>query len=138
MYPDPYNAKIDGVSAVKVINDLDWIENQYIPLVQQRGKAVIEARGASSAASAANAIIDTVQSVDSLTEEGNWFSAAVPSDGSYGIPEGLIFGFPLRSSGQGSIEIVQGMELNNFARSKIKLTTEELLSEKEAVKDLLD
>ena len=138
MYPDPYNAKIDGVSAVEAISDLDWIENQYIPLVQQRGKAVIDARGASSAASAANAVIDTVKSVDNPTEEGNWFSAAIPSDGSYGIPEGLIFGFPLRSSGQGSVEIVQDMELNDFAKSKIKLTTEELLSEKEAVKDLLD
>ena len=138
MYPDPYNAKINGVSAVEAINDLDWIENQYMPLVQQRGKAVIDARGASSAASAANAVIDTVKSVDNPTEEGDWFSAAVPSDGSYGIPEGLIFGFPLRSLGQGSVEIVQGMELNDFARSKIKLTTEELLSEKEAVKDLLN
>ena len=138
MYPDPYNAKIDGVSAVEAINDLDWIENEYLPLVQQRGKAVIDARGASSAASAANAVIDTVKAVDSQTEEGNWFSAAVPSDGSYGIPEGLIFGFPLRSSNQGSVEIVQGIELNDFAKSKIKVTTEELLSEKEAVKDLLD
>jgi malate dehydrogenase len=138
MYPDPYNAKIDGVSAVEIINDLDWIENEYLPLVQQRGKAVIDARGASSAASAANAVIDTVKAVDSQTAEGDWFSAAVPSDGSYDIPEGLIFGFPLRSSDQGSVEIVQGIELNDFAKSKIKVTTEELLSEKEAVKDLLD
>ncbi|HHZ84314.1 MAG TPA: malate dehydrogenase, partial [Gammaproteobacteria bacterium] len=138
MYPDPYNAKIDGVSAVEAINDLDWIENEYLPLVQQRGKAVIDARGASSAASAANAAIDTVKAVDSQTTEGDWFSAAVPSDGSYGIPEGLIFGFPLRTSDQGSVEIVQGIELNDFAKSKIKVTTEELLSEKEAVKDLVD
>jgi malate dehydrogenase len=138
MYPDPYNAKIDGVSAVEAINDLDWIENEYLPLVQQRGKAVIDARGASSAASAANAAIDTVKAVDSQTTEGDWFSAAVPSDGSYGIPEGLIFGFPLRTSAQGSVEIVQGIELNDFAKSKIKVTTEELLSEKEAVKDLVD
>jgi malate dehydrogenase len=138
MYPDPYNAKIDGVSAVEAINDLDWIEKEYLPLVQQRGKAVIDARGASSAASAANAAIDTVKAVDSQTARGDWFSAAVPSDGSYGIPEGLIFGFPLRTSAQGSVEIVQGIELNDFAKSKIKVTTEELLSEKEAVKDLLD
>jgi malate dehydrogenase len=109
-----------------------------LPLVQQRGKAVIDARGASSAASAANAAIDTVKAVDSQTTEGDWFSAAVPSDGSYGIPEGLIFGFPLRTSAQGSVEIVQGIELNDFAKSKIKVTTEELLSEKEAVKDLVD
>ena len=138
MYPDPYNAQIDGVSAVEVINDLDWVENKYLPLVQQRGKAVIDARGASSAASAANAAIDTVKAVDNKTEEGDWFSAAVPSDGSYGIPEDLIFGFPLTSNGQGKIDIVQGIELNDFAQAKIKITTDELLSEKEAVKDLLD
>ena len=138
MYPDPYNARIDGISAVEVIKDLNWIENEYLPLVQQRGKAVIDARGASSAASAANAVIDTVKSVVNATEEGNWFSAAVPSDGSYETPEGLIFGFPLRSSGQGSVEIVQGIELNDFSKSKIKITSEELLSEKEAVQDLLD
>ena len=138
MYPDPYNAQIDGVSAVEVINDLDWIENEYLPLVQQRGKAVIDARGASSAASAANAAIDTVKAVDNRTEEGDWFSAAVPSDGSYGIPEDIIFGFPLTSNGQGKVDIVQGIELNDFAQAKIKITTDELLSEKEAVKDLLD
>ena len=138
MYPDPYNAQIDGVSAVEVINDLDWVENEYLPLVQQRGKAVIDARGASSAASAANAAIDTVKAVDNKTEEGDWFSAAVPSDGSYGIPEDIIFGFPLTSNGQGKIDIVQGIELNDFAQAKIKITTDELLSEKEAVKDLLD
>ena len=138
MYPDPYNAQIDGVSAVEVINDLDWVENKYLPLVQQRGKAVIDARGASSAASAANAAIDTVKAIDNKTEEGDWFSAAVPSDGSYGIPEDLIFGFPLTSNGQGKIDIVQGIELNDFAQAKIKITTDELLSEKEAVKDLLD
>ena len=138
MYPDPYNAQLDGVSAVEVINDLDWVENEYLPLVQQRGKAVIDARGASSAASAANAAIDTVKAVDNKTEEGDWFSAAVPSDGSYGIPEDLIFGFPLTSNGQGKVDIVQGIELNDFAQTKIKITTDELLSEKEAVKDLLD
>ena len=138
MYPDPYNAQIDGVSAVEVINDLDWVENEYLPLVQQRGKAVIDARGASSAASAANAAIDTVKAVDNKTEEGDWFSAAVPSDGSYGIPEDLIFGFPLTSNDQGKVDIVQGIELNDFAQTKIKITTDELLSEKEAVKDLLD
>ena len=138
MYPDPYNARIDGISAVEVIKDLNWIENEYLPLVQQRGRSVIDARGASSAASAANAVIETVQSVDNATEEGNWFSAAVPSDGSYETPEDLIFGFPLRSSGQGSVEIVQGLELNDFSKSKIKITSEELLSEKEAVQDLLD
>ncbi len=137
MYPDPFNARINGVSAVETINDMNWIENEYLPLVQQRGKAVIDARGASSAASAANAVIDTVKAVDNETKKGDWFSAAIASDGSYDIPQGLIFGFPLRSNGQGEIEIVQNIELNDFAKSKIKITTEELLSEKAAVEDLL-
>ena len=137
MYPDPFNAKINGVSAVEAINDKNWIENEYLPLVQQRGKAVIDARGASSAASAANAIIDTVKAVDNVTRPDDWFSAAIASDGSYDVPEGLIFGYPLKSNGQGKIEIVQNIELNDFAKSKIKITTEELLSEKAAVEDLL-
>jgi len=137
MYPDPFNAKINGVSAVEVINDKNWIENEYLPLVQQRGKAVIDARGASSAASAANAVIDTVKAVDNVTRPDDWFSAAIASDGSYDVPEGLIFGYPLQSNGQGKIEIVQNIELNDFAKSKIKITTEELLLEKAAVEDLL-
>ena len=137
MYPDPFNAKINGVSAVEVINDKNWIENEYLPLVQQRGKAVIDARGASSAASAANAVIDTVKAVDNVTRPDDWFSAAIASDGSYDVPEGLIFGYPLKSNGQGKIEIVQNIELNDFAKSKIKITIEELLSEKAAVEDLL-
>ena len=137
MYPDPYNAKIDGIGAFETINDLNWIENEYLPLVQQRGKSVIEARGASSAASAANAAIDTIKAIDSPTKDGDWFSAAVPSDGSYDIPKDIIFGFPLRSLGDGKVEIVQDIPLNDFAKSKIKITTEELMSEKEAVKDLL-
>ena len=137
MYPDPFNAKINGVSAVEAINDKNWIENEYLPLVQQRGKAVIDARGASSAASAANAVIDTVKAVDNVTRPDDWFSAAIASDGSYDVPEGLIFGYPLRSNGQGKIEIVQNIELNDFAKSKIKITIEELLSEKAAVEDLL-
>ena len=137
MYPDPYNAKIDGIGAFETINDLNWIENEYLPLVQQRGKSVIEARGASSAASAANAAIDTIKAIDSPTKDGDWFSAAVPSDGSYDSPKDIIFGFPLRSLGDGKVEIVQDIPLNDFAKSKIKITTEELMSEKEAVKDLL-
>ena len=137
MYPDPYNAKIDGVSAVEVINDTNWIENDYLPLVQQRGKAVIDARGASSAASAANAAIDTVKAVESPTASGDCFSAAIASDGSYGVPEGLIFGYPLRTAENGEVEIIQGIEINDFAQAKIDTTTEELLSEKEAVKGLL-
>ena len=106
MYPDPYNATINGASAAEVINDNLWLEDSYLPLVQQRGKAVIDARGASSAASAANAAIDTVKAVINPTEEGDCFSAAIVSDGSYGIPEGLIFGFPLRTNSNGKIEII--------------------------------
>jgi malate dehydrogenase len=137
MYPDPYNATIDGNSAAEVINDINWLEDDYLPLVQQRGKAVIDARGASSAASAANAAIDTVKSVINPTQEGDCFSAAVVSDGSYGVPEGLIFGFPLRTNPAGEVEIVQGIEINDFAKSKIQITTEELESEREAVADLI-
>ena len=137
MYPDPYNATIDGNSAAEVINDINWLEDDYLPLVQQRGKAVIDARGASSAASAANAAIDTVKSVINPTQEGDCFSAAVVSDGSYGVPEGLIFGFPLRTNLAGEVEIVQGIEINDFAKSKIQITTEELESEREAVADLI-
>ena len=137
MYPDPYNATIDGNSAAEVINDTNWLEDDYLPLVQQRGKAVIDARGASSAASAANAAIDTVKSVINPTQEGDCFSAAVVSDGSYGVPEGLIFGFPLRTNPAGKVEIVQGIEINDFAKSKIQITTEELESERKAVADLI-
>ena len=137
MYPDPYNATIDGQSAAEVINDSRWLEDDYLPLVQQRGKAVIDARGASSAASAANAAIDTVKSVINPTEEGDCFSAAVVSDGSYGVPEGLIFGFPLQTTKEGKVEIIQGIELNDFAKAKIKITTEELESERQAVADLI-
>ena len=137
MYPDPHNATINGKSAAEVIDDEEWLEENYLPLVQQRGKAVIDARGASSAASAANAAIDTVKSVENSTNEGDCFSAAVVSDGSYGVPEGLIFGFPLRTTESGKVEIIQGVELNDFAKSKIKITTEELVSEREAVSDLI-
>ena len=137
MYPDPYNATIDGQSAAEVINDSRWLEDDYLPLVQQRGKAVIDARGASSAASAANAAIDTVKSVINPTEEGDCFSAAVVSDGSYGVPEGLILRFPLQTTKEGKVEIIQGIELNDFAKAKIKITTEELESERQAVADLI-
>ena len=137
MYPDPYNATIDGQSAAEVINDSTWIEDEYLPLVQQRGKAVIDARGASSAASAANAAIDTIKSVMNPTNDGDCFSAAIVSDGSYSVPEGLIFGFPLRTTEEGKVEIIQGIELNEFAQTKIKVTTDELESEREAVADLI-
>jgi len=137
MYPDPYNALINGVSAVEVIKDDFWIKNDFLPLVQQRGKAVIEERGASSAASAANAAIDTIKAIENPTLEGNCFSAAIASDGSYGVPEGLFFGYPLKTNTDKTIEIIQGIEINDFAQAKIDTTTKELQSEKDAVKDLL-
>ena len=136
MYPDLDNASIDGKSVSEIINDSNWIENDFLTRVQQRGKEIIDARGASSAASAANAAIDTVKNVENDTEEGTWFSAAVASDGSYGVPEGLIFGYPLRTE-NGKVEIVQDLELNDYAKAKIEITTNELLEEKEEVKDLI-
>jgi malate dehydrogenase len=136
-YPDFYNAKINGQAAPEVINDEEWLQGEFIKTVQQRGSAIIKARGASSAASAANAALDTVIRINTPTPEGDWFSTAIPSDGSYGIPEGLIFSFPLRSKGNGDYEIVQGLELNDFSKEKIKATSSELEMEREAVKEML-
>ena len=136
-YPDFYNAKINGQAAPEVINDEEWLQGEFIKTVQQRGSAIIKARGASSAASAANAALDTVIRINTPTPEGDWFSTAIPSDGSYGIPEGLIFSFPLRSKGNGAYEIVQGLELNDFSKEKIKATSSELEMEREAVKKML-
>jgi malate dehydrogenase len=136
-YPDFYNTKINGQAAPEVINDEEWLQGEFIKTVQQRGSAIIKARGASSAASAANAALDTVIRINTPTPEGDWFSTAIPSDGSYGIPEGLIFSFPLRSKGNGDYEIVQGLELNDFSKEKIKTTSSELEMEREAVKEML-
>ena len=136
-YPDFYNAKIKGNSAYKVINDEEWLKNDFIKTVQQRGSEIIKARGSSSAASAANAALDTVTRIISPTPHGDWFSAAIPSDGSYGIPEGLIFSYPLRSKGQDFYSIVDGLELNKFSQEKIEATKCELEMELETVKDLL-
>ena len=136
-YPDFYNAKINGQAAPEVINDEEWLQGEFINNVQQRGSAIIKARGASSAASAANAALDTIIRINTPTPEGDWFSTAIPSDGSYGIPEGLIFSFPLRSKGNCVYEIVQGLELNDFSKEKIRATSSELEMEREAVKELL-
>jgi malate dehydrogenase len=136
-YPDFYNAKINGQAAPGVINDEEWLQGEFIKTVQQRGSSIIKARGASSAASAANAALDTVIRINTPTPEGDWFSTAIPSDGSYGIPEGLIFSFPLRSKGNGAYEIVQGLELNEFSKEKIKATSSELEMEREAVVKML-
>lgn len=136
-YPDAENAKINGKPAYDVISDHDWLKNEFISTVQKRGAAIIQARGASSAASAANAALDHVKSMINKTPEGNWFSAAVPSDGSYGVDEGLIFSFPLVSDGQGNYTIVQDVPLSDWAKEKFNATLAELQNEKSVVTDLL-
>jgi malate dehydrogenase len=135
-YPDFYNAKINGVAANQVIGDEAWLKDSFIPRVQKRGAEIIQARGASSAASAANAAIDTVRSLIGETPAGDWHSVCVCSDGSYGIEKGLITSFPVRSSGN-KWEIVQGVPVNEFSQSKINATVNELKEERDAVKDLL-
>jgi len=135
-YPDFYNAKINGASANEVINDEEWLKDTFIPIVQKRGAAIIEARGSSSAASAANAIIDNVKHLTQNTNEGDSNSVCVCSDGSYGIDEGLIASFPVRSDGA-LWEIVPDLELNDFSKQKIAASVAELNEEREAVKDLL-
>lgn len=136
-YPDAENAKINGKLALDVITDHDWLRGEFITTVQKRGAAIIAARGKSSAASAANATLDHVMSFESKTPDGHWFSAAVPSDGSYGIEEGLLFSFPVRSNGTGEYSIVQGLKWSDFAREKVALTEKELKDEKAVVADLL-
>ncbi|MEX1231434.1 MAG: malate dehydrogenase [Planctomycetaceae bacterium] len=135
-YPDFYHATIDGKPVTEVINDENWLRNDFISTVQQRGAAVIKARGASSAASAANAALDTVKSIVRPTPAGGSFSAAVCSDGSYGITEGIICGFPLTSDGT-TWKIVQGLTHNDFANQKINITVNELKQERDTVRDLL-
>ena len=136
-YPDADNARIEGRLAHDVIGHHAWLREEFIQIVQQRGAAVIDARGLSSAASAANAALDHIVSVETATPEGDFFSAGVYSDGSYGIDEGLMFSFPIRSDGQGHWEIVQGLELSDFARAKIKATEDELKEERAVIVDLL-
>ena len=135
-FPDAKNAKIAGKPAYDVISDHTWLQGDFISSVQKRGAAIISARGLSSAASAANAIIDSVVSIRSATHAGDWTSLAVASKGEYGIPEGLQFGFPIRTDGN-KWEVVQDLSLDEFARAKIKITTDELLAERADVKDLI-
>ena len=136
-YPDAENAKINGKPAMEVITDHDWVRGEFVTTVQKRGAAVIAARGKSSAASAANAALDHVMSFESKTPDGHWFSAAVRSDGSYGIEEGLMFSFPITSDGQGGYSIVPGLTWSDFAKEKIAVTEKELKDEKSVVTDLL-
>lgn len=135
-YPDAENAQIGGQPAYQVISDHNWLKNDFITIVQKRGAEVIAARGHSSAASAANAIIDHVRSMANPTPAGHWFSAAVPSDGSYGVEEGLISSFPVTSNGQ-NYSIVPGLSLSDWAKEKIEISLKELREEKAVVADLL-
>ncbi|NDU74496.1 malate dehydrogenase [Actinomadura sp. DSM 109109] len=134
-YPDVFHAEISGRNAAEVVNDQDWLENDFIPTVAKRGAAIIEARGASSAASAASAAIDHVHTWVNGTAEGDWTSMAVVSDGSYGVPEGLISSFPVTTR-DGAWEIVQGLEIDDFSRTRIDASVAELSEEREAVRKL--
>lgn len=136
-YPDFHSATIDGRPALEVITDHAWLHGPFISTVQERGKAIIEARGLSSAMSAASAAIDHARTLLHGTPEGEWTSMAVTSDGSYGVPEGLICSFPVRCPGDGTYEIVQGLPINEFGRGRFQLSIDELLEERETVKDLL-
>ncbi len=136
-YPDFTNAKIQGRAATEVISHVEWLKGEFISTVQQRGAAIIKARGASSAASAANAAIDTVMSLIKPTPAGDWHSVAICSDGSYGIEKGLIASMPIRTLADGSWEVVQGLLIDAFSQEKIDATIAELKEERDAVKDLL-
>ena len=136
MYPDFFNAQIDGAPVTESIDE-DWLRDQFIPTVQGRGSAIIEARGQSSAASAANAALDHVRSWFSETPEDDWHAMAIPSTGDYGVSEGLIFSFPVRCDGEGNYDVVDDIDLNDFAREKIETTEDELLEEREVVQDLI-
>ena len=136
-YPDFFNAKIDGKPATEVITDHAWLETDFIKTVQQRGAAIIKARGASSAASAANAVVDTVYSIVKPTAAGDWHSVALCSNGEYGVEKGIITSFPVRTHADGRLEIVQGLSVGEFSRQKIEATVNELKEERELVRDLL-
>jgi malate dehydrogenase len=134
-YPDLYNAKVGGENAAEAVGDQEWIAEQFIPTVAKRGAAIIKARGASSAASAANAAIDHVYDWVNGTPDGDWVSMSVPSDGSYGVEEGIISSFPCTTA-DGSWSIVQGLEVNDFSRGKIDASVKELSGERDAVRQL--
>ncbi len=134
-YPDIFHAEISGKNAAEAVNDEAWLADTFIPTVAKRGAAIIEARGASSAASAANAAIDHIHTGVNGTAPGDWTSMAVVSDGSYGVPAGLISSFPVTCTG-GKWEIVQGLEINDFSRSRIDASVQELAEERDAVREL--
>jgi malate dehydrogenase len=134
-YPDLFNALVKDQHAAELIDDQQWLESTFLPTVQQRGAAIIEARGASSAASAANATVEHMRDWVLGTSEGDWVSMSVPSDGSYGVPEGLISSFACTTSG-GAYQIVQGLKINDFSRGKIDASVAELIEERDAVRAL--
>ena len=134
-YPDLFNATVGGRNAAELVDDQEWLESTFLPTVQQRGAAIIEARGSSSAASAANATVEHMRDWVAGTPADDWVSMAVPSDGSYGVPEGLISSFPCTTSG-GAYAIVQGSAVNEFSRGKIDASAAELAEEREAVRAL--
>lgn len=134
-YPDVFNAKVNGENAATVIDDQDWVENDFLPTVQKRGAAIIKARGLSSAASAANAAIDHMHDWAHGTPDGDWVSMGIPSDGSYGAPEGIMTSFPVTCA-NGEYTIVQGLEISEFSQAKIDASNAELVAERDTVKDL--
>jgi len=134
-YPDLFHAEVKGQNAAALVNDQAWLEGDFIPTVQQRGAAIIEARGLSSAASAANAAIDHMRTWALGTPAGDWVSMAIPSDGSYGVAEGIISSFPVTCSG-GTYSIVQGLDIDEFSQGRIDATVAELCEERDAVRDL--
>jgi malate dehydrogenase len=136
-YPDWHHATIDGAPAAKAVNDDAWLQGAFLKTVQERGKAIIEARGKSSALSAAQAACDHARSLYTVTTKDDWASLCVLSDGSYGTPEGLISGFPCTTDGKGNWQIVQGLTMNEFSKQKAGISWKELTDERELVKDLL-
>jgi len=136
-YPDFTNARINGKPATEVITDRKWLETEFVPQCQERGKAVINKRGLSSAFSAANGALDHVKCLLKPTAAKDWTSAATVSDGQYGVPKGLVFGYPVRSDGNGNLTVVDGLVLDPFGKSKFETTLKELLEEQDAVKELL-
>jgi malate dehydrogenase len=135
-YPDLFHAEVEGKNAAKLINDQQWVESYFIPTIQKRGAAIIEARGLSSAASAANAAMDHIRDWTYGTRDGDWVSMGIPADGSYGIPEGVMYGYPVTCKG-GKYEIVKGLEVSDFSRARMQTTLKELHEERDAVKHLL-
>jgi malate dehydrogenase len=136
-YPDFTNARIKGKPATEVITDRKWLEETFVPQNQNRGAAVIKARGASSALSAANGALDHVKSLLTPTPANDWFSAAVVSSGQYGVPKGLVFGYPCKSDGKGNYSVVEGLKFDAFGQEKFQKTLQELQEEKEAFKEMI-